>query len=84
MRYAGWNVNARSFLRMKQFIADLEIRAAVENVKRFVCLDVIVRARLKSRFAILFHDLERLCGVVAGNFHDDFVGLGVDVSRTRR
>src|SRR5262249_41297476 len=32
MRHAGWNVNARSFLRVKQFIADLEIRAAVENV----------------------------------------------------
>ena len=84
MRHAGWNMDARTFPRVKQFIANLEIRAAFENVKRFVGLDMIVRTRLKSGFAILFHHLERLRGVVAGNLHDDFVGLGVDVSRTRR
>ena len=84
MRHAGRNMDARTFPRVEQFIANLEIRAAFENVKRFVGLDVIVRTRLKSGFAILFHHLERLRGVVAGNLHDDFVGLGVDVSRARR
>ncbi len=77
-------MDARAFLRAKQLIANLEIRAAFENVKRFVGLDMVVRTRLKSRFTILFHHLERLRGVVAGNLHDDFVGLGVDVSHARR
>ena len=45
---------------------------------------MVVRTRLKSRFAILFHHLERLRGVVAGNLYDDFVGFGIDASCTWR
>ena len=69
---------------MEQFVADLKIRAAFEYVKRFVGLDVVVRARLKSRLAVLFHHLECLRGVVAGDLDDDLVGLGVDVAFARR
>src|SRR5262245_61957609 len=84
MRHAWRNVNARTFLSMEQFVADLKIRTALENVKCLVCLDVVMRARLKSRLAILFHHFERLASVTASDFDNDLVGLGVNVSRARR
>src|SRR6185437_15978982 len=84
MRHAGWNVDARSFGAVKDFVANLELRAAIENVKCLVRLDVIMRARLEAGLAVFFHHLERLVGVAAGNLHDHFVGLGVDVAFARR
>lgn len=69
---------------MKQLVTDLKIGTAVEHVKRLIGLDVIMRAGLKARLAILLDHFERLVSVLARDFDDDFIGFCVDVAFARR
>src|SRR6185437_2786758 len=84
MRYAWWNVNAGSLLGTEYIFTDLKICAAFEYVERFVGLDVIVRPRLKSGLAILFHDFECLRSVGAGDLDNPLVRLRVNIALARR
>lgn len=62
--------------------ADLEVGAAVEDVKRLVSVDVIMRTRLEAELAVFLDDLKGLVGVGARDFDDDLVGLSIGFAFT--